>query len=107
MKMLRHRIHGRTYAYHEFMAKAEEIEVIEVPDEPVAPPAPTPALVMPPNVLDPDASHLPVAPAPKALEKMNHAELLAMATKLSGEGGPVHATMKRAELIAYIKGEDL
>lgn len=91
MKMLRHRIHGRTYAYHEFMAKAEEIEVIEVPDEPVAPPAP-PA---------------PEAPAPKALEKMNHAELLAMAMKLSGEGGPVHATMKRAELIAYIKGEDL
>ena len=91
MKMLRHRIHGRTYAYHEFMAKAEEIEVIEVPDkapEALAPPAPE-------------------APAPKALEKMNHAELLAMATKLSGEGGPVHATMKRAELIAYIKGEDL
>ena len=83
MKMLRHRIHGRTYAYHEFMAKAEEIEVIDVPDK------------------------APEAPAPKALEKMNHAELLAMATKLSGEGGPVHATMKRAELIAYIKGEDL
>ena len=94
MKMLRHRIHGRTYAYHEFMAKAEEIEVIEVPDEPVAPPAP----LVPP---------VPEAPAPKALEKMNHAELLAMATKLSGEGGPVHAAMKRAELIAYIKGEDL
>lgn len=91
MKMLRHRIHGRTYAYHEFMAKAEEIEVIEVPDEA-------------PLVTEASAS---VAPAPKALEKMNHAELLAMATKLSGEGGPVHATMKRAELIAYIKGEDL
>ena len=91
MKMLRHRIHGRTYAYHEFMAKAEEIEVIEVPDK--APEAPAPPA--------------PEAPAPKSLEKMNHAELLAMATKLSGEGGPVHATMKRAELIAYIKGEDL
>lgn len=106
MKMLRHRIHGRTYAYHEFMAKAEEIEVIDVPDEPVkspvpeAPPAPT-------SLAGPDIPPAPEAPAPKALEKMNHAELLAMAIKLSGEGGPVHATMKRAELIAYIKGEDL
>ena len=99
MKMLRHRIHGRTYAYHEFMAKAEEIEVIEVPDEaPEAPAPPAPEAPAPPA---------PEAPAPKALEKMNHAELLAMAMKLSGEGGPVHATMKRAELIAYIKGEDL
>ena len=94
MKMLKHKITGMVYNYHEFMAKAEEIEVIEVPDEPVAPPVPP-------------APPVPEAPAPKALEKMNHAELLAMATKLSGEGGPVHATMKRAELIAYIKGEDL
>lgn len=93
MKMLKHKVHGTLYTFHEFLAKAEDIETIEVPDEE----APTPDV--PPIVPAPDA--------PKALDKMTHAELLALATSLAGDGGPITATMKKAELIAYIKGEDL
>ena len=123
MRMLKHTITGRLYVYHEGLAEAENIEEVQVgqlPEEeapePVVPPVETELPAEEPKAEDTLFDDSPVGlewdgqdqtDAPKSLDEMTRDELIAMASaeeKLRGDNRNL-SRLKKADLIAYIKGE--
>ncbi|MEF2146654.1 MAG: hypothetical protein V3573_14505 [Desulfovibrionaceae bacterium] len=125
MRMLKHTITGRLYVYHEGLAEAENIEVVQVDQlpeaeaqTPVEPPmAPTPPMLTgegsmslfdeSPVGLEWDGQDQEPPVMPKSLDEMTRDELIAMANaeeKLRGDNRNL-SRLKKADLIAYIKGE--
>ena len=128
MRMLKHTITGMLYTYHEGMAEAENIEVVNVDHVPAPKPpqaSPVAAMLegegaMPPDARlfddepvedgwpEPEPETEPEQPeAPKSLDEMTRDELIAMASaeeKLRGDNRNL-SRLKKADLIAYIKGE--
>ena len=133
MRMLKNTKTGMLYVYHEGLAEAENIEEVQVDKLPVpetkdaaqvilmtpedaAPPEETLFDASPvedgwPQVgvyTEPEDGAEPEQPeAPKSLDEMTRDELIAMASaeeKLRGDNRNL-SRMKKADLIAYIKGE--
>lgn len=127
MRMLRHTITGMLYTYHEGMAEAENIEVVQVDNLPkaeVTGPVEQPAGQEQPVLTGEGSMSLfdesqvglewqgqeheqEQEGAPKSLDEMTRDELIAMATaeeKLRGDNRNL-SRLKKADLIAYIKGE--